>query len=53
MIISEKQIMQLIAIAQCSAQRLMDQEHNELSREIGTLIDAIDNQQSDELKEVK
>ena len=53
MIISEKQIMQLITIAHCSKERLCDDGLYDLARNIAALLDTISQQQSEELKVIE
>jgi len=56
MIISEKQIMQLMQLAQSYCDllcRLQSDQHTPYSSQIDTLILEINNQQSEELKEFK
>lgn len=53
MIISEKQIMQLITIANGSMQIILKCDMLEDAQAIANIIDNINRQQSEELKEVK
>lgn len=56
MLISEKQIMQLIRIAEMAQQKFIDRDwwHEEhIPKEINALLTDIANQQSEELKEIK
>ena len=53
MIISEKQIMQLIAIARGYSESLAKRGKPDLSKDIRVLLDTITIQQSTELKEIK
>ncbi len=51
--ISEKQIMELMAIAQGAMHGMSERGHDEASKFIACLIDTINGQQSEELKEVE
>ena len=54
MIISEKQIMQLIEYSSCLLSRLVERNENPQFRdEIATILNTITNQQSDILKEIE
>jgi hypothetical protein len=52
MIISDKQIMCLLTIAQGAMQTFHNRDHEAAAHDIASLIDAINRQQSEELKNI-
>lgn len=53
MIISERQIIQLLIIANNFMSAPLSNDFDACKKQVATLLDQINNQQSDELKEIK